>query len=84
MGVGVILKSKVKSNLGKLLSEKGYRLKWVSEKIGCTQAQLTNWCKNDEETGYAKSTPNVLYILKLQELLNVRVEEMYEIINNEE
>lgn len=68
---------KVKSNLGLILESKGLRLKWVANQIGATQSQLTNWCKNDEN-GYAKSTPSVLYILRLQNLLNVRVEDMYE------
>jgi transcriptional regulator with XRE-family HTH domain len=79
MEVGLILKSKVKSNLGEILENRGLRLKWVAEQIGATQAQLTNWCKNED--GYARSTPSVLYILRLQKLLNVSVEEMYEEIN---
>lgn len=74
---GIILKSKVKSNLGDILEDKGLRLKWVADKIGATQAQITNWCKNDED-GNAKSTPSVLYILRLQKLLNVKVEDMFE------
>ncbi|MGF6951856.1 transcriptional regulator with XRE-family HTH domain [Neobacillus sp. B4I6] len=76
MEVGLILKAKVKSNLGEILENKGLRLKWVAEQIGATQAQLTNWCKNED--GFAKSTPSVLYILRLQKLLNVKIEEMYE------
>lgn len=68
---------KVKSNLGSILESKGLRLKWVANQIGATQSQLTNWCKNDEN-GYAKSTPNILYILRLQKLLSVKVEDMYE------
>jgi hypothetical protein len=78
MEVGEILKTKVKSNLGEILESKGLRLKWVAEQIGATPSQLTNWCKNDEVTGYAKSTPSVIYILKLQRVLNVNVELMYE------
>lgn len=81
MEVGLILKTKVKSHLGEVLETKGLRLKWVAEQIGATQAQLTNWCKN--ENGYAKSTPSVVYILKLQKLLNIKVEEMFEEENNE-
>jgi putative transcriptional regulator len=76
MEVGSILKAKVKSNLGDIIENKGLKLKWVAEKIGATQSQLTNWCKN--EKGYANSTPSVIYILRLQRLLNVNVEEMYE------
>lgn len=67
---------KIKSNLGKILEERGLKLKWVSEQIGATQSQLTNWCKN--ENGFAKSTPNIFYILRLQKLLNIGVDEMFE------
>jgi hypothetical protein len=76
MKVGEVLKAKVKSNLGEIIDNKGLKLKWVADNIGATQAQLTNWCKN--ENGYAKSTPSVLYILRLEKLLEVRIEEMYE------
>lgn len=75
------MKVKVKSNLGEILESRGLRLKWVAEQIEATQAQLTNWCKN--ENGSAKSTPNVVYILRLQKLLNVKVEEMYEEIKED-
>ena len=71
-----ILKTKVKSNLGEIIESKGLKLKWVSEQIGATQSQLTNWCKNED--GCAKSTPSVVYILRLQSLLNVKIEDMYE------
>lgn len=76
MEVGSILKSKVESHLGEVLEKRGLRLKWVAEQINATPSQLTNWCKNED--GYAKSTPGVIYILRLQKLLNVNVEEMYE------
>lgn len=69
------MKSKVKSNLGEIIENRGLKLKWVADQIGATQSQITNWCKN--ENGYAKSTPNVVYILKLQKILNVKVEEMF-------
>lgn len=70
------MKSKVKSNLGEIIESKGLKLKWVADQVGATQSQLTNWCKN--ENGYAKSTPSVVYILRLQKLLGVKIEEMYE------
>jgi transcriptional regulator with XRE-family HTH domain len=76
MGVGQILKAKVKSNLGEIIESKGLKMKWIADKIDATQSQLTNWCKN--ENGYAKSTPGVIYILRLQKVLDVNVEEMYE------
>lgn len=68
---------KIKSNLGKIIENKGFRMKWVANQIGATPSQLSNWCKNDED-GYAKSTPSVLYILRLQKLLGIGVEEMFE------
>lgn len=77
----VKLKSKVKSNLDAILRDRGLRYNWVAEKIGATQAQITNWCKNRD--GYARSTPSVVYILRLQRLLEVKVEEMFEEIEEE-
>jgi hypothetical protein len=77
MEVGVILKGKVKSNLGTILEERGLRFKWVADKIEATQPQLTNWCKNDEN-GYARSTPGTLYLIRLEKLLGLRVGEMFE------
>lgn len=71
------MKLKVKSNLGEIIDGKGLKFKWVASQIESTQSQLTNWCKNDEQ-GFAKSTPSVIYVLRLQKLLNVRVEEMFE------
>lgn len=76
MKVGSILKNKVKSNLGHIIEQKGLKMSWVAEKIGATPSQLTNWCKN--KNGFAKSTPSVIYILRLQNLLETRVEEMFE------
>lgn len=68
---------KVKSNLGKIIDGKGLKFKWVANQIGATQPQLTNWCKNDEY-GNARSTPSVLYVLRLQKLLSTPIEEIYE------
>ena len=82
MGVDLILKGKVKSNLGTILYDKGLRYNWVAKQIEATPSQVTNWCKNEKD-GTAKSTPSVLYILKLQNLLGVKVEEMYELIEEE-
>lgn len=77
MEVRVILKAKVKSKLGEVLKNKGLRSEWVAKEIGATRSQLTNWSKNDAE-GFAKSTPSVLYLLRLQNLLDINIKEMYE------
>ena len=79
MGVDLILKGKVKSNLGTILDERGLRYNWVAKQIDATPSQVTNWCKNED--GIAKSTPSVLYILKLQNLLGVRVEDLFELVD---
>lgn len=76
------LKAKVKSNLGAILAERGLRLKWVADKIDATQSQLTNWCKNDDD-GFAKSTPNIVYIIRMEKLLGVTASEMFEIVKEE-
>ncbi|TYR75595.1 hypothetical protein FZC79_10535 [Rossellomorea vietnamensis] len=76
------MKSKVRSRLGEIIEAKGLKMKWVAEQIEATQSQVTNWCKN--EKGYANSTPNVVYILKLQRVLGVSVEEMFEEVEIEQ
>lgn len=70
------MKNSVKSNLGEVIQRKGLMKKWVAEQIGATPAQLHNWCLN--ENGSAKSTPHVVYILRLEKVLDVKVGDMYE------
>lgn len=76
MEVGEILKKKVVSKLGEVIDSKGLRRDWVARQIEATPAQITNWCTN--ENGFAKSTPSVLYMLRLEKLLKVTVSDMYE------
>lgn len=55
--------------------------KYVAEKIGATKAQLNNWCSN--ENGIAKSTPNVLYVIRLERILGVKAGEMFKEIKED-
>lgn len=76
------MKAKIRSNLGTVLDSKGLKNKWVAEKIEATESQIANWSKNQKD-GQVKSTPHVGYVLKLEKLLDVRVGEMFEIIEEE-
>lgn len=77
MEVSTKMKIKVRSKLGDLLKERGIMQKWVSDKVGATQAQINKWCQNNED-GQALSTPNVIYLLRLQKVLDINIEDMYE------
>lgn len=67
----------VKSNLGGIIKRKGLVQKWVADQIGATPAQMNKWCSNNQK-GVAASTPHVAYILRLEKLLDVKVGDMYE------
>ncbi|WP_025910631.1 helix-turn-helix transcriptional regulator [Priestia flexa] len=70
------MKTAVRSNLGDIIKSKGLVQKWVAEQIGATPAQINKWSTNKD--GLAVSTPHVLYILRLEKVLGVKVSEMYE------
>lgn len=71
----------VESHLGEIIQKQGLMKKYVAEKIGATKAQLNNWCSN--ENGIAKSTPNVLYVIRLERILGVKAGEMFKEIKED-
>lgn len=75
------MKIKVKSKLGDYLSERGIQKKWVAEQIGASQSQLTRWCKN--KNGIATSIPSIAYLIRLIKLLDCKIEELYEEVEDE-
>ena len=83
MSVGVIsLKVKVRSNINDYLNSRGTTKTWVAEQMGLKRAQIQNWSKN-EDTGEAKMQPSIGYVLKMAKVLNCKVEDLYEIIEEE-
>ena len=77
----LVVSKKVKSYLGEIIEGKGIMKSWIAKQTGATKSQVTRWCNNID--GAAESTPSVYYILKLEQLLDVQVSEMYEIIEEE-
>jgi transposase-like protein len=71
------LKAKVRSKLGELLDKRMVNKAELARQIGVVPKQLYGWCQNDVD-GTATSTPSVVYLLRLQRLLGVNIEEMYE------
>jgi transcriptional regulator with XRE-family HTH domain len=61
----------MKSKIGQLIEEKGFKKKFIAEKLGITSAQLRNY-----ETGHSLIPMDKAYILA--ELLGVKVDELYE------
>lgn len=75
-----IVNSKVmwmKSNIGKLIEEKGLRKSFVAEKLGVNYRQLRNY-----ETGHSLIPFDKAFILA--DLLNCKLEDLYERIQDED
>lgn len=72
----VTLKDAVKSKLGEYLESNGINKAWLARQVGATKAQMYNWCKNED--GKAKSTPSVLFVLRLENQLGIKVSDMFE------
>lgn len=77
--LGSKLKIKVVTKLGDYLDSRGIKQSWLAEKVEADKTQVSNWCKNDEKTGYAKSTPSVGYIIKIIDVLECNVNELWEL-----
>lgn len=81
MKVGEKLKTKIHSNLGDILNSRGLKNKWVAEQIGATESQVANWSTN--KNGQAKSTPHVVYVIRLEKLLGCTASEIFEEVEEE-
>ena len=83
MSVGVSsMKVKVRSNINNYLNQRGTTKTWVAEQMGLKRAQIQNWSKN-EATGEAKMQPSIGYVLKMAKVLNCKVEDLYEMIEED-
>lgn len=60
----------MKSNIGSLIDERGYKKKYIAEKMEITQAQLSNWINNRNFIPIDKA-------FKLASLLNCKVDDLY-------
>ena len=62
---------KLKSNIGWLLAKKGLTRGYLAKRYGKTSNTISNWC-----TG--KSYPSASELWDLADLLNVKVDDLYE------
>jgi putative transcriptional regulator len=60
----------MKSYIGEWIDKRGYKRKFVAEKMGVSQNQLSNWV-----TG--KSFPTVEKLFKLAKVLECKVDDLY-------
>lgn len=60
----------MKSQIGELIDLRGYKRKYVAEKMGVSQNQLSNWV-----TG--KSFPTAEKLFKLAKVLECTVDDLY-------
>ena len=82
VGVKPIMKVKVRSNINDYLNSRGTTKSWVAEKMGLKRAQIQNWSTN-KENGEAKMQPSIGYVLKMAKVLECKVEDLYEMIEEE-
>lgn len=61
----------LKSRIGIIIEEKGYKKKWIANQIGVSQNVLSRWI-NDV------SIPSLKNCFKLADLLNCKVDDLYE------
>lgn len=78
MSVGVkSVKINVVSKIEAYLDSRGTTKSWFARQIGATPAQVNNWCKN--ENGSAVSQPSVGYVLKMLNVLDCKVDDLWEL-----
>jgi putative transcriptional regulator len=67
----------LRSNIGKMLRVSKYKREFIIKQLGITQNTLSNWC-----TG--KTFPTVDKAFILAELLEVRINDLYERVEKNE
>jgi putative transcriptional regulator len=67
----------LRSNIGKMLRVSKYKREFIIKQLGITQNTLSNWC-----TG--KTFPTVDKAFILAELLEVRINDLYERVEENE
>jgi DNA-binding XRE family transcriptional regulator len=68
---------KLKSNIGRLIEEKGLRNDYICKHVDVKTKQLWNW-------KVGESYPTIPKAFKLAKLLGVRVDDLYEIVEDKE
>ncbi|MEI2361149.1 helix-turn-helix domain-containing protein [Priestia megaterium] len=61
----------MKSKIGEIIDNQGYKRKYIAERMDITQSQLSNWISG-------RSYPPMDKAFKLAKVLNVKVDDLYE------
>lgn len=64
------LGDKMKSNIGKIIDDQGFKKKYIADKMEVSPTQLSNWINNRNYIPIDKA-------YKLAELLNCKVDDLY-------
>ncbi|MDC3414251.1 helix-turn-helix domain-containing protein [Aquibacillus sp. 3ASR75-286] len=62
---------KLKLKIGALIEESGLKKRYVAKELGVNENTLTNWTKN-------RSMPKLDQAVELADILNCKVEDLYE------
>ena len=81
VGVKPIMKVKVRSKINDYLNSRGTTKVWLAEQMELKRSQIQNWSANNEN-GEAKMQPSIGYVLKMAKVLNCKVEDLYEILED--
>lgn len=61
----------MKSRIGELIDEAGYKKKYIAKELNVSPTQLSNWISG-------RSYPTIEKAFKLAKLLNKKVDDLYE------
>ncbi len=65
-----------KSNIGKLIDQSPYKREWIMKELKISRNTMSNWC-----TG--KTYPKAPELFKLADLLNCKVDDLYDFHRSE-
>lgn len=65
----------MKCKIGPIIESKGFKKKYIAEKVGVSPNQLSNWITN-------KNYPPMDKAFRLAEILECKVDDLYEIEDN--
>ncbi|WP_433959296.1 helix-turn-helix transcriptional regulator [Cytobacillus horneckiae] len=67
---------RIESNIGKIIDQSPYKREYIREVFGKSRNTISNWC-----TG--KSFPSVPELYQLARILDVKVDELYNYVEDE-
>jgi DNA-binding Xre family transcriptional regulator len=71
----------IRSKIDAVILQKGLKKKWIAEQLGISQSYLSQMTKTDEN-GLLQNAMSAEYLLKLADVLGVKVEEIAEYVKD--